>query len=71
VPPSRPRDRRSGRRGTRGALLCADLVHRRRRNMYVGVKSAGYPVSEETPVLLLVFAIPAAVALLAWWKLPH
>ena len=40
-------------------------------NMYVGVKSAGYPVSEETPVLLLVFAIPAAVALLAWWRLPH
>jgi hypothetical protein len=40
-------------------------------NMYIGVKSAGYAISEEMPVLLLVFAIPAAVALLAWWKLPH
>jgi hypothetical protein len=40
-------------------------------NMYVGVKSAGYAVSEETPVFLIVFAIPALIALLTWWRLPH
>ena len=40
-------------------------------NMYIGVKGAGYAVSEEAPVFLIVFAIPAAVALLAWWRLSH
>lgn len=38
-------------------------------NMYLGVKSAGYSIAEETPVLLLVFAVPAAAALGTWWKL--
>jgi hypothetical protein len=40
-------------------------------NMYVGVKSAGYAVSEEAPVFLIVFALPALVALVVWWKLRH
>jgi hypothetical protein len=40
-------------------------------NMYIGVSRAGYTVSDEAPVLLVVFAVPAAVALLCWWKLPH
>ena len=40
-------------------------------NMYIGVNRAGYTVSDEAPVLLVVFAVPAAVALLCWWKLPH
>jgi hypothetical protein len=38
-------------------------------NMLLGVKSAGYSAADEFPVLLLVFAIPAAAAILAWWKL--
>jgi hypothetical protein len=37
-------------------------------NMYIGVKHAGYSVSDELPVFLLVFALPALVALLVWWK---
>jgi hypothetical protein len=37
-------------------------------NMYIGVKNAGYSVSDELPVFLLVFALPALVALLVWWK---
>ncbi len=37
-------------------------------NMYVGVKRAGYSVAEEAPIFAVVFAIPAAAALLAWWK---
>ncbi|HUL78920.1 MAG TPA: hypothetical protein VL691_16765, partial [Vicinamibacteria bacterium] len=37
-------------------------------NMYAGVKRAGYSVADEAPVFLVVFAIPAAVALLLWWR---
>jgi hypothetical protein len=40
-------------------------------NMYVGVKGAGYALSEEGPVFLIVFALPAVVALMTWWKLRH
>lgn len=38
-------------------------------NMYIGVKRAGYSVAEETPIFVVVFAIPAAAALFVWWKL--
>lgn len=37
-------------------------------NMYIGVRSAGYSVADELPVFLIVFAIPAAAALLIWWQ---
>jgi hypothetical protein len=37
-------------------------------NTWVGVTRAGYSVAQETPILLIVFSIPAAVALLIWWK---
>jgi len=36
--------------------------------MYIGVKRAGYSVADEAPVFLVVFAVPAALALLLWWK---
>lgn len=36
-------------------------------NMWIGVSKAGYSV-EEAPIFLLVFSIPAAVALLVWWR---
>ena len=32
-------------------------------NMAIGVKRAGYTVAEEAPVFLLVFAVPALLAL--------
>jgi hypothetical protein len=38
-------------------------------NTYIGVKRAGYSVSDEAPIFLIVFAIPAAIALGLWWKL--
>jgi hypothetical protein len=38
-------------------------------NMYIGVRKAGYSISDETPVFLVVFLVPAALALLVWWKL--
>jgi hypothetical protein len=38
-------------------------------NMYIGVTRAGYSVADEAPIFLVVFAIPAAVALFAWWTL--
>jgi hypothetical protein len=37
-------------------------------NMYLGVKRAGYSVRDEFPIFLVVFAVPAAVALVARWK---
>jgi hypothetical protein len=37
-------------------------------NMWVGVSKAGYSVSEEAPFFVVVFAVPAAVALsVVWW----
>jgi hypothetical protein len=38
-------------------------------NMYLGVARAGYSVADEAPIFLLVFGIPAAVALVVWWNL--
>lgn len=38
-------------------------------NMWVGVSRAGYTVREEAPIFALVFAVPAVVALLLWWRL--
>lgn len=38
-------------------------------NMWVGVTHAGYTVRDEAPILLLVFAVPAAVALVVAWQL--
>lgn len=37
-------------------------------NLWVGVSHAGYSVREELPILLLLFGVPAAVALLVRWK---
>jgi hypothetical protein len=36
-------------------------------NLWVGVTRAGNTVAEEAPVFGIVFAVPVAVALLAWW----
>lgn len=38
-------------------------------NMWVGVTQAGYSVREESPILLLVFAVPAIAAGIALWQL--
>ncbi|MGE0765585.1 MAG: hypothetical protein AB7L90_03905 [Hyphomicrobiaceae bacterium] len=38
-------------------------------NMWVGVTKAGYTVQQETPILFIVFAVPAAAAGLAIWHL--
>jgi hypothetical protein len=37
-------------------------------NMWVGVSKAGYSVAEELPVLLLLFGVPAVVAVVLKWK---
>ena len=36
-------------------------------NMWIGVSRAGYSVAEEAPIAVVVFAVPAAVALLVAW----
>ncbi|ENM2496178.1 hypothetical protein AB6908_004694 [Serratia marcescens] len=40
-------------------------------NMWVGVAHAGYSLRVELPILLLVFAIPAAIAAFVFWRLAH
>ena len=37
-------------------------------NMWMGVAKAGYSAAEELPIFLLIFALPAAVALVLKWK---
>jgi hypothetical protein len=37
-------------------------------NMWVGVSKAGYSIKDESPVALLVFAVPAILAIVIWWK---
>jgi hypothetical protein len=37
-------------------------------NMGIGVAKAGYSVTEELPILLLLFGVPAAVAVLVRWR---
>ena len=39
-------------------------------NLWFGVAKAGYSLRDETPIFLLIFAVPSALALLAWWKFP-
>ena len=37
-------------------------------NMWVGVTKAGYSAAEELPILLLLFGLPAIVAVVLKWK---
>jgi hypothetical protein len=37
-------------------------------NMWIGVSQAGYSFKEELPIFLLIFLLPAAVAVLVKWK---
>jgi hypothetical protein len=37
-------------------------------NLWIGVARAGYSFVEELPIFLLIFVVPAAVALFARWK---
>lgn len=37
-------------------------------NMWLGVAKAGYSVADELPIFALIFALPAAAAVLARWK---
>jgi hypothetical protein len=38
-------------------------------NLWFGVAKAGYSVAEETPIFVVVFAVPAAAAILIAWRL--
>jgi hypothetical protein len=37
-------------------------------NMWVGVNKAGYAAAEELPIFLLIFGVPAALAVILKWK---
>jgi hypothetical protein len=38
-------------------------------NMWVGVAKAGYTLGDEFPIFLLIFAVPAAVAVFLKWRI--
>jgi hypothetical protein len=38
-------------------------------NMWLGVSHAGYSATEEFPIFLAIFGLPAAVAGALWWAL--
>lgn len=38
-------------------------------NMWVGVAKAGYTVAEELPIFLLLFGLPAVVAVVLKWRI--
>jgi hypothetical protein len=38
-------------------------------NMWIGVSQAGYSFQDELPIFLLIFLLPAAVAVFFNWKL--
>jgi len=38
-------------------------------NLWVGVARGGYPLTDEVPFFLVVFAVPAAAAGFVWWRL--
>ena len=38
-------------------------------NMWLGVTRAGFSVEQELPVFLVIFLVPAAIAVLVKWKL--
>jgi hypothetical protein len=37
-------------------------------NMWIGISKAGYSVAEELPILLLLFVVPVAAAVLVRWR---
>ena len=37
-------------------------------NLWVGVHKAGYTVTQELPILAIVFAVPAIIAAIAVWQ---
>ena len=37
-------------------------------NMWVGVAKAGYSMTEELPIFLFIFGVPAAAAILLKWR---
>jgi hypothetical protein len=37
-------------------------------NMWLGVSQAGYSFSEELPIFLLIFLLPATIAVIVKWK---
>jgi hypothetical protein len=37
-------------------------------NMWAGVAKAGYSVADELPIFLVIFAVPAALAVLLKWR---
>lgn len=59
----------AARHGATVAFVCLWLVISA-FNLFVGVSRAGYTAAEELPIFLLIFAVPALVAVILAWALP-
>lgn len=70
MPASRALDCRHSRRCDSRAVKCfmAPWLIVTLINLWFGVSRAGYTVRDETPVALIVFAVPASAAIAIWWK---
>jgi len=57
-----------------GATLAATVAHVALwfviagANLWIGVAKAGYSVTEELPIFLLIFGLPAAAAMVLKWR---
>ena len=40
-------------------------------NLWMSITQEGYSFAQELPIFVLVFGVPAAAALLTWWRLTH
>lgn len=38
-------------------------------NLWIGISQAGYTFGEELPIFLVIFLVPASVAILVKWKM--
>jgi hypothetical protein len=60
-----------GGRGAMGAatwIFCVAWFVAAGVNMWMGVTKAGYSVREELPIFLVIFLLPAIVAVVVKWK---
>ena len=50
------------------AVFVVHLVRAAALNMWIGISHAGYSFQEELPIFLLIFLLPAVVAVFVNWK---
>jgi hypothetical protein len=57
-----------GAMGAATAIFCVVWLNVAGVNMWMGVTKAGYSFREELPIFLVIFLLPAIVAVVVKWK---